>query len=266
MSRGGWRALPLAWPPVQLPSLLTTRAFLSPSCLLLSCSFLLPFLPPTRLPHPAPAPQIKRFLEDADDAELNKFVKDFPGSETYHPPEAKTLVPRPQIQEPRPQASDLCQDDLEFKPPSWPQPSDSQQYFSASAPLSPSARPRSPWGKLDPYDSSEVEPPAPSVLMQEALGREPREPQKCVLRVCEFVCAPTRGWRRALSCVGPSSVGSPPHPPCIGTRQCQQGEEPRWWPDLGPQRSVAVILEGWAKTQEAGRRLVLSPGVLRLPP
>ena len=76
-------------------------------------------------------------------------------------PEAKTLVPRPQIQEPRPQASDLCQDDLEFKPPSWPQPSDSQQYFSASAPLSPSARPRSPWGKLDPYDSSEVEPPAP---------------------------------------------------------------------------------------------------------
>nr|XP_020763926.1 septin-4 isoform X2 [Odocoileus virginianus texanus] len=99
--------------------------------------------------------KIKRFLEDADDAELNKFVKDFPGSETYHPPEAKTLVPRPQIQEPRPQASDLCQDDLEFKPPSWPQPSDSQQYFSASAPLSPSARPRSPWGKLDPYDSSE---------------------------------------------------------------------------------------------------------------
>ena len=107
-------------------------------------------------------------------------MTDFPGSETYHPPEAKTLVPRPQIQEPRPQASDLCQDDLEFKPPSWPQPSDSQQYFSASAPLSPSARPRSPWGKLDPYDSSEVEPPAPTVLMQEALGREPREPQKCV--------------------------------------------------------------------------------------
>ncbi|XP_054939426.1 septin-4 isoform X2 [Physeter macrocephalus] len=98
---------------------------------------------------------IKRFLEDADDAELNKFVKDFPGSETYHQPEAKTWVSRPQILEPRPQASDLCQDDLEFRPPSWPQPSDSQQYISASAPLSPSARPRSPWGKLDPYDSSE---------------------------------------------------------------------------------------------------------------
>ncbi|XP_025851810.2 septin-4 isoform X2 [Vulpes vulpes] len=98
---------------------------------------------------------IKRFLEDTDDAELNKFVKDFPGSESCHQPEAKTWVSRPQVLEPKPQASDLCQDDLEFRPPSWPQPSDSQQYFSASAPLSPSARPRSPWGKLDPYDSSE---------------------------------------------------------------------------------------------------------------
>nr|XP_015107414.1 septin-4 isoform X3 [Vicugna pacos] len=98
---------------------------------------------------------IKRFLEDTDDAELNKFVKDFPGNETCHQPEAKTWVSGPQILEPRPQASDLCQDDLEFRPPSWPQPSDSQQFFSASAPLSPSTRPRSPWGKLDPYDSSE---------------------------------------------------------------------------------------------------------------
>ncbi|XP_059938621.1 septin-4-like isoform X3 [Mesoplodon densirostris] len=99
--------------------------------------------------------QIKRFLEDAEDAELSTFVKDFPGSETYHHPEAKTWVSRPQILEPRPQASDLCQDDLELRAPSWPPPSDSQQYMSASAPLSPSARPRSPWGKLDPYDSSE---------------------------------------------------------------------------------------------------------------
>ncbi|XP_004434836.2 PREDICTED: uncharacterized protein C17orf47 isoform X2 [Ceratotherium simum simum] len=99
--------------------------------------------------------EIKRFLEDKDDAELNKFVKDFPGSESCHQPEAKTWASRPQILEPRPQAPDLSQDDLEFRPPSWPQPSDSQQYFSASVPLSPSARPRSPWGKLDPYDSSE---------------------------------------------------------------------------------------------------------------
>ncbi|XP_035938633.2 septin-4 isoform X1 [Halichoerus grypus] len=99
--------------------------------------------------------EIKHFLEDTDDAELNKFVKDFPGSENCHQPEAKTWGSRPQVLEPRPQAPDLYQDDLEFRPPSRPQASDSQQYCSASAPLSPSARPRSPWGKLDPYDSSE---------------------------------------------------------------------------------------------------------------
>ncbi|XP_030885807.1 septin-4 isoform X2 [Leptonychotes weddellii] len=97
---------------------------------------------------------IKRFLEDTDDAELNKFMKDFPGSENCHQPEAKTWGSGPQVLEPRPQAPDLYQDDLEFRPPSRPQASDSQQYCS-SAPLSPSARPRSPWGKLDPYDSSE---------------------------------------------------------------------------------------------------------------
>ncbi|XP_021567817.1 septin-4 isoform X1 [Carlito syrichta] len=99
---------------------------------------------------------IKRFLEDTtDDGELNKFVKDFPGNESCHPPEAKTRVSRPQIPEPRAETPDLYDDDLEFRPPSWSQSSDSQQYFCAPAPLSPSARPRSPWGKLDPYDSSE---------------------------------------------------------------------------------------------------------------
>ncbi|XP_015414572.1 PREDICTED: septin-4 isoform X1 [Myotis davidii] len=100
---------------------------------------------------------IKRFLEETDDISLNKFVKDFPGNESCHQPEAKTWVSRPQVPEPRPQAPDLYQDDLDFRTPLWPQPSDSQQYFPASAPLSPSAsaRPRSPWGKLDPYDSSE---------------------------------------------------------------------------------------------------------------
>ncbi|XP_029401815.1 septin-4 isoform X1 [Mus pahari] len=100
--------------------------------------------------------EIKHFLEDSsDDAELSKFVKDFPGSEPYHSAESKTRVARPQILEPRPQSPDLCDDDVEFRGSLWPQTSDSQQYFSAPAPLSPSARPRSPWGKLDPYDSSE---------------------------------------------------------------------------------------------------------------
>ncbi|KAF6299643.1 hypothetical protein mRhiFer1_015066 [Rhinolophus ferrumequinum] len=98
---------------------------------------------------------IKRFQEETDDSELNKFMKDFPGNESCHQPEAKTWVSRPQVPEPRPQAPDLYQEDMEFRTPSWPQPSDSQQCFSASAPLSPAARPRSPWGKLDPYDSSE---------------------------------------------------------------------------------------------------------------
>uniref|UniRef100_A0A2I3MU17 Septin 4 n=1 Tax=Papio anubis TaxID=9555 RepID=A0A2I3MU17_PAPAN len=100
--------------------------------------------------------EIKRFLEDTtDDGELSKFVKDFSGNESCHPPEAKTWASRPQVPEPRPQAPDLYDDDLEFRPPSWPQSADNQQYFCAPAPLSPSARPRSPWGKLDPYDSSE---------------------------------------------------------------------------------------------------------------
>ncbi|EAW94440.1 septin 4 [Homo sapiens] len=99
---------------------------------------------------------IKRFLEDTtDDGELSKFVKDFSGNASCHPPEAKTWASRPQVPEPRPQAPDLYDDDLEFRPPSRPQSSDNQQYFCAPAPLSPSARPRSPWGKLDPYDSSE---------------------------------------------------------------------------------------------------------------
>nr|XP_012620990.1 septin-4 isoform X2 [Microcebus murinus] len=100
--------------------------------------------------------EIKHFLEDTtDDGELSKFVKDFPGSESCHTREAKPWVSKPQIPAPRPQTPDLCDDELEFRPPSWPPSSDSQQYFCAPAPLSPSARPRSPWGKLDPYDSSE---------------------------------------------------------------------------------------------------------------
>lgn len=151
------------------------------------------FFPSCHLPaHPTPNPQIKRFLEDTDDTELNKFGKDFPGNESCHQPEAKTWVSRPQVPEPMPQAPDLYQDDLEFRPPLWPQPSDSQQYFCASAPLSPSARPRSPWGKLDPYDSSEVEPPALSLLFR---GHEQREPE-CVrvqVHVSVCVCAHVHG-------------------------------------------------------------------------
>lgn len=117
--------------------------------------------PPCHSHLPSLHPQIKRFLDDSsDDAELSKFVKDFPGSEPCHPSEAKTWVSRPQISEPRPRSPELCDDDLEFRATLWPQPSESQQYICAPAPVSPSSRPRSPWGKLDPYDSSEVETPA----------------------------------------------------------------------------------------------------------
>ncbi|XP_049627894.1 septin-4 isoform X3 [Suncus etruscus] len=96
---------------------------------------------------------IRHFLEETDDKELNKFVKDFPGSDTCQR-ESRPRVARPR-QEPKPQAPDFCEDDLELRASSWSQPCDSQQYISAPAPLSPSARPRSPWGRLDPYDSSE---------------------------------------------------------------------------------------------------------------
>lgn len=148
------------------------------TCLLPQSSHPAPFCH-SHLLHPNP--QIKRFLEDtSDDAELSKFVKEFPGSEPCHPPEPKTRVSRPPVLEARPQTPELCDDDVDFRGSLWPQPSDSQQYFSAPAPLSPSSRPRSPWGKLDPYDSSEVEtldPPLPlSGWMQNDPGRAEREP------------------------------------------------------------------------------------------
>lgn len=159
-------------------SLLTTGLSFFPLHLLSFASISRP-APSCHSHLPYPHPQIKRFLEDSsDDAELSKFVKDFPGSEPYHPPEAKTRVPRPQISEPRPQTPDLCDDDLEFRATLWPQPSESQQYFCAPAPPSPSSRPRSPWGKLDPYDSSEVETPALPTPFSGWVQKGPREGTK----------------------------------------------------------------------------------------
>lgn len=218
----------------------------SPAFLLL----LFPSGQPAPLHHPSPTPQIKRFLEDSDNPELNKFVKDFPGSESYHQPEAKTWVSRPQILEPRPQASDLCQDDLEFRPPSWPQPSDSQQFFSASAPLSPSARPRSPWGKLDPYDSSEVEPPhsaPPCLCLSPGWCRKTqggsRESSSVCLHVCVCMCPHMCMLSWSLSLCGwhpPSPLLLAPR--CTGNWWYQQGQEPSWWPQRGPRRSLALCL------------------------
>jgi hypothetical protein len=202
--RAKWRTCPLAL----LLFLLTTRTF--PSFLFTFC--LLPLSS-----HPAlfchshllyPNPQIKHFLEDSsDDAELSKFVKDFPGSEPYHSAESKTRVARPQILEPRPQSPDLCDDDVEFRGSLWPQPSDSQQYFSAPAPLSPSSRPRSPWGKLDPYDSSEVETPALPLPLSGVGAERPGEGRKRAWGRCVGLCIRcVRGT--FLFCISPRSVVS----------------------------------------------------------
>lgn len=66
-----------------------------------------------------------------------------------------------------------------------------------------------------PDPEASVSSPPPLILISATL-----RPGLCAcVHVCVCVRASTRGWRRALSCVGPSSVGSPPHPPCIGTRQ-----------------------------------------------
>lgn len=161
------------------------------SCLLpSSLSFLSGSLPGTS--HlTSPNTQIKPFLEDStDDPELSKFMKDFPGSESCHPPEAKTRMSRPQIPESRPQAPDLYEDDLALRPPSWPQASDSQQYFCTPTPLSPSTRPRSPWGKLDPYDSSEVERLLPCLCLSVGGYRKTQGGSRENFGVCVHTRAP----------------------------------------------------------------------------
>lgn len=101
-------------------------------------------------------PQIKRFLkEDSEEAELTQFLRDCPPTDTprkVEPPEGRRepghpLCGRVPAEEPA--------DDRDARPFSRPRPLDAQQLITAPPPPSPS-RPRSPWGQLDPYDSSEV--------------------------------------------------------------------------------------------------------------
>ncbi|XP_028938155.1 septin-4 isoform X2 [Ornithorhynchus anatinus] len=98
--------------------------------------------------------EIRRFLEDPEEAELAQFVQEFPGGDgggggggcrRPEPEEPSSRDPEalPAAPEPDP------------RPPARPWPPDGHQHISAPAPLSPLTRPRSPWGKLDPYDSSE---------------------------------------------------------------------------------------------------------------
>ena len=166
-------------------------------------------------------------------------MKDFSGNASCHPPEAKTWASRPQVPEPRPQAPDLYDDDLEFRPPSWPQSSDNQQYFCAPAPLSPSARPRSPWGKLDPYDSSEVEPPALHLPFSGLLQEDRGQGAECVcVCVCVFVCVCVSG-----TSFSPVSALAPRYLPPRALEICSfsKGRRPSWWPQMGTHRSLALL-------------------------
>lgn len=104
-------------------------------------------------------PQIKRFLkEDSEEAELTQLLRDCPPAdsprkvetpesrrETGHPPCNMGRVP-----------SDELADERDSRIFSRSRPSDFQQHIAAPPPPSPN-RPRSPWGQLDPYDSSEVQ-------------------------------------------------------------------------------------------------------------
>uniref|UniRef100_A0A803XTI3 Septin-type G domain-containing protein n=1 Tax=Meleagris gallopavo TaxID=9103 RepID=A0A803XTI3_MELGA len=100
-------------------------------------------------------PQIKRFLkEDSEEAELTQFLRDCPPADSprkVEPPEGRRdsghpLCGRAPGEEPA--------DEHDVRSFSRPRPLDTQQLIMAPPPPSPS-RPRSPWGQLDPYDSSE---------------------------------------------------------------------------------------------------------------
>lgn len=101
-------------------------------------------------------PQIKRFLkEDSEEAELTQFLRDCPPTDT--PRKVEPLEGRREPGHPlcgRVPAEEPA-DDRDARPFSRPRPLDAQQLITAPPPPSPS-RPRSPWGQLDPYDSSEV--------------------------------------------------------------------------------------------------------------
>nr|XP_023967117.1 septin-4 isoform X3 [Chrysemys picta bellii] len=118
---------------------------------------------PEHAEEPAETQAIKRFLkEDSEEAELAQFLKEFPSGESFRKVELEEgkrahgqgpVDPGVFSSVAQPIADELL-DEKELRPFSRPRPLDFQQHIAAPAPLSPS-RPRSPWGKLDPYDSSE---------------------------------------------------------------------------------------------------------------
>ncbi|XP_056362525.1 septin-4 isoform X3 [Oenanthe melanoleuca] len=105
-----------------------------------------------------PTPQvIKRFLkEDSDEAELTQFLRDCPPADSSR----KVEAPESRREPGHPLGSvarvppDEGSDERDARIFSRSRPSDFQQHIAAPPPPSPN-RPRSPWGQLDPYDSSE---------------------------------------------------------------------------------------------------------------
>ncbi|XP_068025314.1 septin-4 isoform X2 [Melanerpes formicivorus] len=105
-----------------------------------------------------PMPQaIKRFLkEDSEEAELTQFLRDCPPADSprkVEPPESRREAGHPPSGVGR-IPSEESADERDARILSRARPSDFQQHIAAPPPPSPN-RPRSPWGQLDPYDSSE---------------------------------------------------------------------------------------------------------------
>ncbi|XP_065709089.2 septin-4 isoform X1 [Patagioenas fasciata] len=117
-----------------------------------------PCPPECQEPAAIPAPQaIKRFLkEDSEEAELTQLLRDCP------PTDSPRMVETPEgRREPGHHLSgvgrvppDEAIDERDTRIFSRSRPLDFQQHITAPPPPSPN-RPRSPWGQLDPYDSSE---------------------------------------------------------------------------------------------------------------
>ncbi|XP_069730061.1 septin-4 isoform X3 [Phaenicophaeus curvirostris] len=102
-------------------------------------------------------PQIKHFLkEDSEEAELTQLLRDCPVTDSPRKVETPESGWEPghslcSVGRVPPDGPDDERDSRTF---SRSRPLDFQQHITAPLPLSPN-RPRSPWGQLDPYDSSE---------------------------------------------------------------------------------------------------------------
>lgn len=102
--------------------------------------------------------QIKRFLkEDLEEAELTQLLRDCPPTDSPR----KVETPESRREPGHPLSGmgrvppDEATDERDTRIFSRSRPLDFQQHITAPPPPSPN-RPRSPWGQLDPYDSSEV--------------------------------------------------------------------------------------------------------------